>query len=288
MTAPPRAMLDINQRVVDDLIDLALQEDIGSGDITTQPLIPRGLLGNGTIIAKEPQVIAGLGLVETVFRRLDPAVVVTPRCQDGDRLTAGATVVDVQGRLTALLTAERTALNFVQRLSGIATWVRSHVEVLDAYRVRLVDTRKTMAGWRVLEKYAVRVGGAQNHRMGLYDGVLIKDNHIAVCGGISTAVRRVRRTVSHLIKIEVEVSDLAGVHEALAAEVDVIMLDNMDLEQIRAAVACIDRRALVEVSGGITRGDLKSLAATGVDLISVGALTHSARCVDLSMRLSAL
>jgi len=189
----------------------------------------------------------------------------------------------LDGPLAALLRGERTALNFLQRLSGISTHVRRWVEALGASPVRLVDTRKTTPGWRVLEKYAVRIGGAANHRMGLYDGVLIKDNHIAACGGIRPAVERLRRHVSHLVKIEVEVCDMQQVEEALEVGVDVIMLDNMNLEQVRSAVTHIAGRALVEVSGGVAMENLKAIADTGVDLISAGALTHQARAVDLSM-----
>ncbi len=187
-----------------------------------------------------------------------------------------------------MLTGERTALNFLQRLSGIATFVRSYVDELANQSVRLVDTRKTAPGWRVLEKYAVRMGGAHNHRMGLYDGVLIKDNHIAACGGIIKAVDRIRANVSHFVKIEVEVSDMSQVKEAMDAGADVIMLDNMNIQKIKEAVVFINGKAVVEVSGGITKKGLKPLADTGVDIISVGALTHSARCVDISMRISPL
>jgi len=204
---------------------------------------------------------------------------------DGNLVKEGEIIATVEGKLRALLSGERTALNFLQRLSGIATCVRSYVDELKNKRVRLVDTRKTTPGWRVLEKYAVRVGGADNHRMGLYDGVLIKDNHHAVCGGIQKAVDRIRTRAHHLVKIEVEVSTPEQVKEALNAGADVIMLDNMSREQIKDAAAFIGGRAIVEVSGNVTKNLLKSLADTGVDIISVGALTHSARCVDMSMRI---
>jgi nicotinate-nucleotide pyrophosphorylase (carboxylating) len=189
--------------------------------------------------------------------------------------------------LAALLKGERTALNFLQRLSGIATQARDYVAEVAGTSVKLVDTRKTTPGWRVLEKYAVRIGGAHNHRMGLYDGVLIKDNHIAVSGGIANAVKKARQAISHLVKVEVEASTMEEVKEALAAGADIIMLDNMDLEQIRQAVRLIDKKALVEVSGGVTRKQLTDLVQTGVDLISIGALTHSAVAVDLSMNITA-
>jgi nicotinate-nucleotide pyrophosphorylase (carboxylating) len=265
------------------LIDLALEEDIGSGDITTNHLVSPETPGMATVIAKESLVVAGLSVARCVFERLDGGVEFQPGVKDGDLVTPGTVLVTIQGRLAGLLTAERTALNFLQRLSGIATQVRNYMKLLENASVRLVDTRKTTPGWRVLEKYAVRVGGAANHRMGLFDGVLIKDNHIAACGGIAAAVARIRAQISHLTKIEVEASTLDEVRQALAAGADVIMLDNMDLPAIAESTAIIDGRALVEVSGMVTAERIQALAATGVDLISVGALTHSARAVDLSM-----
>ena len=272
---------------IQHLIEIALKEDIGPGDITTDNLIDPNLEGRGVIIAKEPLVVAGLEIVARVFRHLDSNVILRSEYKDGDAVEPGDTLADVEGRLRALLSGERTALNFLQRLSGVATFVRSHVNELAGKNSRLVDTRKTTPGWRVLEKYAVRVGGAHNHRMGLYDGVLIKDNHIAACGGIKKAVDRIRSEVSHLSKIEVEVSSLKQVEEALEADADVIMLDNMNVQQIKDAIAHIDGRAVVEVSGNVKKSVLKSLADTGADIISAGALTHSARCVDISMRIKA-
>jgi nicotinate-nucleotide pyrophosphorylase (carboxylating) len=227
-------------------------------------------------------------VAEKVFRALEPSIDFNPLYADGDRIPAGRTVVKIAGTLGTLLKGERTALNFLQRLSGIATQARTFAEEVSGTAVKLVDTRKTTPGWRVLEKYAVRMGGAHNHRMGLYDGVLIKDNHIAVSGGIANAVKKVRQQASHLVKVEVEAASLEDVKEALAAGADTIMLDNMDLDQIRLAVGLIDKQALVEASGNVTRGRLKALAQTGVDLISIGALTHSAVAVDLSMRIEAI
>ena len=270
---------------IDDLIDLALKEDIGPGDITTDNLVAPDTQGRGTILAKQDLVIAGLNVAEAVFRALEPEIVFTARFSDGDRIKAGNEVVHIEGTLGALLKGERTALNFLQRLSGIATQARAYATEVAGTGVKLVDTRKTTPGWRVLEKYAVRIGGAHNHRMGLYDGVLIKDNHIAVCGGIGEAVKKARRAISHLVKVEVEAASLEEAEEALAAGADIIMLDNMDLQQIEDAVRLIDKKALVEISGGVTRNRLKELARTGVDLISIGALTHSAVAVDLSMRI---
>ena len=271
---------------IEKLIDQALEEDIGPADITTESLVPVDLVGTGEIVAKESVVLAGLDISRKVFERLDPDISWRPRYRDGEAAADGATVVELFGRLGALLSAERVALNFLQRLSGIATLTRTYSDKLGNSNVRLVDTRKTTPGWRVLEKYAVRVGGAGNHRMGLYDGVLIKDNHIAACGGIKTAVARIRQRISHLMKIEVEVTTLDEAREALAVGVDIIMLDNMTPSKIREAVALINKRAVVEVSGGVTDITLQELAKTGVDIISVGALTHSARSVDLSMRIS--
>lgn len=267
------------------LIELAFAEDIGSGDITSDYAIEAETRGEGYIVAKEDLIVCGTAVAEDVFRMLDPDVVISTVFSDGDAVKKGETVMTFAGNLRALLKGERTALNFLQRLSGIATNVRSYAEEMKGSTARLVDTRKTIPGFRTLEKYAVRVGGAYNHRMALYDGVLIKDNHIAACGGIQHAVDRIRRHVSHLVKIEVEVTTMDEVREALAAGADVIMLDNMDLDQIRDAVAVIDRRALVEVSGSVVKEQLKALAETGVDIISSGALTHQARAVDLSMRI---
>jgi len=269
-----------------DLIEIALKEDVGSGDITTDNLVDRNLEGTGLFMAKEPFVIAGLDIVRQVFEYLDPNVIFKPRYKDGDAVEEGKIFLEVEGKLHALLVGERTALNFLQRLSGISTYVRSYIEMLGKKNIRIVDTRKTTPGWRVLEKYAVRVGGAYNHRMGLYDGVLIKDNHIIACGGVARAVERIRKNVPHLMKIEVEVSDMPGVKEAVEAGADVIMLDNMNIRQIKEAIDFIDGKAIVEVSGGITKDDLVPLADTGVDIISVGALTHSARCVDISMSIN--
>jgi len=270
---------------VQHLIETALKEDIGPGDITTENLIPTDMQGKGIIIAKEPLVIAGLDVAKQVFEYLDSDIRFYPKYQDGDTIEKGKTVVELEGKLRGLLIGERTALNFLQRLSGIATHVQSYVTILKDKNIRLVDTRKTTPGWRVLEKYAVRVGGAYNHRMGLFDGVLIKDNHIVACGGIKKAIENIRNKVSHLLKIEVEVSDLKGVKEALDSGADVIMLDNMDLEEIKEAVVVINKRALVEISGGVTKERLSLLADTGADIISVGALTHGARAVDLSLDL---
>lgn len=267
----------------DHLIELALAEDIGPGDITTGHLVGLDKTGHGIVIAKEPCVIAGLHIAEKVFKTLDSGIRFSPQVNEGASVNKGETVFEAVGSLAALLTGERTALNFLQRLSGIATQARGYVNVIKDLPVKLVDTRKTTPGWRVLEKYAVRTGGAVNHRMGLYDGVMIKDNHIAVSGGVKQAVQAVKSKVSHLVKIEVEAATLDEVKAAVDAGADVIMLDNMDIKTIKNAVALINKKAIVEISGGVTRKTLRALGETGVDIISVGALTHSATAVDLSM-----
>lgn len=269
-----------------DIIDLALMEDIGSGDITTDNLVGSDQYGTGIIIAKEALVLAGLEVAMKTFLKIDPDLVFTTDYQDGDSIKVGDVVLKIRGSLSALLKAERTALNFLQRLSGIATHVRSYLAKIGDNPVRLTDTRKTTPGLRILEKYAVKVGGGHNHRHGLYDGVLIKDNHIAVSKGIINAITQIKKKISHLLKIEIEVTNLEEVAQALEAEADVIMLDNMDLGMIIRAVKMINHKALVEVSGGITRANIRELSKTGVDIISVGALTHSARSVDLSMRIT--
>ena len=273
---------------LDRLIELAVIEDIGPGDITTAALYGDTRKGEGTITAKEPMVIAGLEAARRAFLKMDPELNFVPNCSDGMDINTGHIIANVSGDFCSLLTGERIALNFLQRLSGIATNVRAYVNELSGRPVRLVDTRKTIPGWRALEKYAVRMGGANNHRMGLYDGILIKDNHIAAFGNIRTAVEKTRQTASHLLKIEIEVANLAQVREALAAKVDVIMLDNMSDAEIRQAVSEINGRAMVEVSGQVAHGRLNRLADMGVDIISVGALIHAARFVDISMRISLL
>ena len=271
--------------IVQSLIQTALDEDIGSGDITTDNLIDPMREGEGVIIAKEPLVLAGVDVARQVFHRLDPSIVFEPLAEDGAAIDVRQTIIKVRGKFADLLKGERTALNFLQRLSGIATHVRAYVQLAGDTSAQIVDTRKTTPGWRVLEKYAVRIGGARNHRMGLYDGVLIKDNHIAAFGGVKRSIAHVRSKVSHLIKIEVEVTNMEEVKEAVEAGAEIIMLDNMDEEQIRTAVAFIDKRAVVEVSGGITKSNLKQMIDTGVDIISVGALTHSYPSADLSLLL---
>lgn len=269
---------------LDRLVALALEEDLGSaGDVTSLALIPAELQGEGEFLVKEELVLAGLEPVLRTFRAVDPRVEVSFQAAEGERISAGTVIGKVQGSMRSILTAERTALNFLQRLSGVATNAARASEALKGTHTRILDTRKTTPGWRTLEKNAVRVGGGLNHRFGLYDGVLIKDNHIAAVGSIAEAVKRARSHVHHLMKIEVEVVDLAGVDEALAAGADVILLDNMDLETMTRAVKRIAGRARVEASGGVTLERLPEIARTGVDFVSMGALTHSARAMDISL-----
>ncbi|MFO7840052.1 MAG: carboxylating nicotinate-nucleotide diphosphorylase [Desulfosalsimonadaceae bacterium] len=268
---------------LDQLIEMAIAEDIGPADITTAALDGDAVRGRGEIIAREPLLLAGIDAARRVFARIDPGLCFSARMCDGAEIEAGQVIAEISGDFCSLLLGERIALNFLQRLSGIATHVRSFVKMLAGRPVKLVDTRKTVPGWRVLEKYAVRTGGAGNHRMGLYDGILIKDNHIAAFGGIREAVVRTRSRASHLVKIEIEAASHEQVDEALAAGADVIMLDNMEDADIEKAVARIDGQALVEVSGRVDRNALCRLADLGVDIISAGALIHGARFVDISM-----
>lgn len=266
------------------LIRLGLEEDIGNGDVTTEALVPDNAEGKAAIVAKEPLVVAGMAVARRVFTTLDQGLSFEFLCSDGDWLEKGTVIFNAAGNLRALLTGERTALNFLQRLSGIATHTRQFVNSTHGKPVRITDTRKTAPGWRRLEKYAVRMGGGYNHRFGLYDGILIKDNHIQACGGIRKAVDLARRTKGHFLAIEVEVSNFEELQEALASKVDIIMLDNMNPAEIQKSVTIVDGRASVEVSGGVTLDSIAQLAENGVDIISIGALTHSARAVDISMR----
>jgi nicotinate-nucleotide pyrophosphorylase (carboxylating) len=268
------------------IVELALAEDIGGGDVTTLATVPAGAHARGTIVAKAPGVISGLDVAGAVFRRVNPAVDFAPRVADGQRVKPGEAVAAVAGLAASLLTAERVALNFLQRLSGVATLTAAYVDAVAGTRARIVDTRKTTPGLRLLEKAAVRHGGGHNHRFGLTDGVLIKDNHLAAVGGpdrVGRAVRLAREGAPHSLRIEVEVTTLDELLRALEAGADVVLLDNMDLEAMRRAVELTGGRALLEASGGMTLDRVRAVAETGVDLISVGALTHSAPALDLSL-----
>ena len=271
--------------LVDRLIDLALEEDLGPGDVTTRALIPPNRQGAAQIRAKENLVVAGLPVAQRVFRRLEPQLRFSPEAEEGQEVTPGTVLAQVKGPLAAILTGERTALNFLMRLSGIATFTRKMTQAIAGFPAAIVDTRKTTPGWRTLDKYAVRVGGGANHRFGLFDGVLIKNNHLAAVGSLTEAVRLAREHTHHLLKIEVEVANLAELEEALAAQADIIMLDNMDEATMARAVHLTAGRALLEASGSMTLERLPKVAATGVNLISMGALTHSAPAVDIHLRL---
>ncbi len=274
---------------IDVLVRLALEEDLGDrGDVTSQATIPADQTLTGHITAKGDGVIAGLEVVKKVYATVDAAVSVTPQVEDGDAVTVGTVVCELSGPARSLLMGERVALNFLQRLSGIATLTARFVEATRGTKAVILDTRKTTPGWRLLEKYAVRMGGGRNHRMGLYDAVMIKDNHIVAAGGITAAVIQVRQTVAaDGLPIVVEVEDLDGLYEALALNVDQILLDNMDEATMKQAVDLAAGRVPLEASGNMSLERVAAVAATGVDFISVGALTHSAPAFDLSMRLEA-
>jgi len=267
------------------LIELALSEDLGPGDVTAEAAIPAESESLAVILAKQQLVLAGMEAAREVFRSLDPAVQFTPLARDGEVIQAGTELARVSGNTRILLAGERVALNLLQHLSGIATLTAKYVEKVRGTQARVLDTRKTLPGLRTLEKYAVRMGGGKNHRFGLYDGVLIKDNHITACGGITKAVEQARKTAHHLLRIEVETKSLTEVTEALASGADVIMLDNMPIKMMSEAVKLIAGRALVEASGNVTLDTIRAIAETGVDLISSGSLTHSAPAVDISMKI---
>jgi len=272
---------------LEQLIKSALEEDIGAGDLTTLSTVPPEARGKGLFRAKRDCVVAGLFLLERIFSLLDAKVRVHCLCHDGDQVGKGTVVAEAEGPVRALLMGERTALNFLQRLSGTATLTRRYVEAVKDFPCKIIDTRKTTPGLRTLEKYAVRMGGGTNHRLGLYDAALVKDNHIAASGSISQAVKNVRRHAPFMAKVEVECSDLEQVQAALDAGADVIMLDNMGTKKMAEAVRLINKRAWVEASGGITIERLREVAEAGVDFISVGALTHSAPAVDFNMKIAA-
>ena len=271
------------RHVLTKLIVSALAEDIGAGDVTTWAALRGDEAGLARATAKAELVVAGIAVFGEVFRTLDPALTFMPRKRDGEKAVKGEILAEISGSLSSILTAERVALNLLQRMCGIATLTRRYVDEIAGMSAKILDTRKTAPGLRILDKYAVREGGGCNHRFALYDGVLIKDNHIAAAGGIGEAVRRVRGRVPHTLKIEVEVRNLAELEEALAAGADSVLLDNMGLPEMAAAVKRVAGRIPLEASGKITLERVREVAATGVDLISVGALTHSAEAADISL-----
>ncbi|HID10927.1 MAG TPA: carboxylating nicotinate-nucleotide diphosphorylase [Candidatus Latescibacteria bacterium] len=269
-----------------ELVRAALREDVGPGDWTTLWTVPPEVRAQGRISAEEEGVVCGLKAAELAFSEVDPQIAFRPELRDGDRVRPGDAIAEVEGPARGMLTAERTALNFLQRLSGIATLTARYVEAVRGTRAKILDTRKTTPGWRLLEKYAVRCGGGENHRMGLYDMVLIKDNHIALAGGIAEAVRMVRENMrAERLKVEVEVRTLKELEEALTSDVERVLLDNMSSEEAKEAVRLVSSCGEVEVeaSGGISLKNVRAYAEAGVDYISVGALTHSAEALDISM-----
>jgi len=283
------SQFDLPMTAVADLVARALAEDIPWGDVTSENLIPVAQQGVGRIEARQNGILAGLPVARAVFAQVDPGLEFEPRLSDGMTLQPGQIVATVRGSLRTLLRGERVALNLLQRLSGIATVTDRYVKAVDGYPAHIIDTRKTTPGLRLLERYAVRVGGGHNHRFCLSDAVLIKDNHLAALRSrgvdLPTAISDLRQNIPHTVTIEVEAETLADVAEALAARVNAILLDNMPPELLADAVRLIDHRAISEASGGITLDTVRAVAATGVDLISVGALTHSVRSLDLSLEI---
>ncbi|MGH7879701.1 MAG: carboxylating nicotinate-nucleotide diphosphorylase [Candidatus Binataceae bacterium] len=279
MTPVPLARI-----MVEPLVRAALLEDLGrAGDLTTDAVVPAGLAARAALVARETGIVAGLDMAKLAFELIDPNIVMQAECEDGATVTTGGVIARVSGPARGILTAERTVLNFLGHLSGIASATASIVAAVRGTRAKIVCTRKTTPGLRAVEKYAVRAGGGANHRFGLDDAILIKDNHIAIAGGIAPALRRARAAAGHLVKIEVEVDNLDQLKEALGEGADAVLLDNMSLDVLAKAVAIVDRRAITEASGRITPKTAPAIAATGVDLISIGWLTHSAAVLDIGL-----
>jgi nicotinate-nucleotide pyrophosphorylase (carboxylating) len=280
-----------NKLQIEEIIDRALAEDLVKGDVTTDALIPADRRGTGLIVAKKEGILAGINIAKQVFHRVDPELKVEVLLEDGAGVKPGSKVANVSGSIASILAAERVALNFLQRLSGIASETKRYVEAVKGLPVRIMDTRKTTPGLRSLEKHAVKVGGGENHRMNLGDGMLIKDNHLAALRSqglnIKQIVARARQNSPQRLPVEVEVATASEALEAAEAEADIVMLDNMSLEDMRKAVKSIHGRVLVEASGGITLDNVRAVAETGVDFISIGALTHSVTALDISLELEA-
>jgi len=275
--------IQLNLHEVNQILENALREDTGSGDITTNLLFPDDAECKAIILAKEEGMVAGLPIADMVFRKLDKDIVWSEEKKDGDKVESNQVLAEISGSQKAVLTGERVALNFLQRLSGIATFTSRFVKAIHGLPVKILDTRKTAPGLRILDKYAVRIGGGYNHRFGLYDGVLIKDNHIRLAGGITKAVNILRERAVTRKRIEVEASTISEVEEALNVGADIIMLDNMSPKMIIFAVGLIKGKALIEVSGGVTLENVREIAETGVDFISVGLLTHSPEALDIGL-----
>jgi len=275
--------MKIDKIEIDKIVSLALKEDIGTGDITSTLIISRDKTAKAFLLSKEEGVIAGLEVAKSVFRKLDKNIRWRNLVKEGEVVSAGTKIALVEGNYRALLTGERTALNFLQRMSGIASITLKYVEQLDGLKTKILDTRKTVPGLRILDKYSVYKGTGTNHRIGLYDMVMIKDNHIKAAGGISKAVTRIKKKLNKKIKIEVEATTIEEVKEALNSGADIIMLDNMSIKSMNEAVKLINGKAKVEASGGVEINSVRKIAETGVDYISVGALTHSVKALDIAM-----
>ncbi len=274
----------LSNTVIDEIIRMALKEDIGSGDITTLSTVDKDKQIKGNFLAKEEGVICGLIVAKRVFELIDADIELKYMCKEGRRVKKGGVIAEISGPARGILTGERTALNFLQHMSGIATRTSKAVKEAAGTKAVIADTRKTAPGLRLLEKYAVKIGGGVNHRFNLTDGILIKDNHIRSAGGITAAVEKARKSAPHTLKIEVEVSNFAELEEALICKADIIMLDNMTVEDMKKAVEIADGRALMEASGNMGDKNLREVAMTGIDIISIGALTHSVRAMDISLK----
>ena len=278
-------MLELDLQTLDSIISIALREDLGFGDITTQAVVSSNMRARGEFVAKQNFVLAGWPAVVRTFHQVSEKITVESGCRDGDVVAKGSVFGNVSGSAARLLSGERVALNFLQRLSGIASLTRQFVEAVSGTGTTILDTRKTTPGLRALEKYAVRMGGGRNHRFGLSDGVLIKENHIAAAGGVAEAIRKARAAIDHLKKIEIEVTTFEELKQALDAGADAILLDNMTPGQVKDAVQQSSGRIPLEVSGGVHLGNVREYALTGVDFISVGELTHSCKAADISLEL---
>ncbi len=274
----------MNWLMVDKLIERALLEDIDYGDVTTDNLISESQISKGKFIFKEPGTAAGIGIAKRVFEFLDKSIVFDARIKDGCKVEKGCTAAEIKGNSRAILKGERAALNIMQRMSGIATKTRNMVDLVKDYDVKIVDTRKTLPGFRMLDKYSVRVGGGYNHRMNLSDYVMIKDNHIKAVGSITKAVEKIKKSLPFTVKVEVEVENLQQLKEAVTTDTDVIMLDNMSVDEMKRAVKFVNGKFILEASGNVTEENVKDIASTGVDIISVGALTHSVKAMDISLK----
>ena len=275
----------LQKHIIRNIVQSAIEEDVGATDITTTAALTGEEIGKAVALVKSAVIVAGIDVFAETFLLLDAGMQFKGCCRDGEFVEKGGCLAEISGNLSRMLTAERVALNFLQRMCGIATLTRRYVDEVKGTKAKILDTRKTAPGLRYLDKYAVRIGGGHNHRFGLYDGVLIKDNHIAAAGGISQALARVRGRLPHTLKVEIEVKNLQELEEAISSGADVIMLDNMSLEDMERAVAATGGRVPLEASGNVTLANVRKIAETGVDFISVGALTHSVAASDISLKI---